>query len=84
MIIVVFANYISQDIVATVMVWWNIIFNSHFFAYFPRYVPSEKKFENRSIYCKDMGKNLSLTFFDSPCISFDERNTLKDFSNYFC
>jgi len=58
-----YAFYISQGGVA----WCDGMFGNHFTTNFSQNSPV-KKFENRSIFGKDMDKTLFLTFWGPPCI----------------
>ena len=57
--------YISQGSVATQLRYGGM-FSNYFITNFPQNASSGKKFENRSIFGKDMDKSLWLTFLGHP------------------
>jgi len=66
--------YISQGSVATQLRHGGM-FNNHFITNFPQNAPA-KKFDNRSIFDKDIDKTLWLTFLGHPvyCVGGDVKH----------
>ena len=63
---VFYGFHISQGSAATQLRYGGM-FSNHFITNFRQNAPV-KKFENRSIFGKDMDKSLWLTFFDDPVV----------------